>query len=150
MREERLRPSVGEVEKGQLMSMQAEAWRTMRRSDRLRAWFVVVPVVGYGFAGAHGPQPTAAWSALAAPAAGLVLGGLWHVVDRRDVVQQLSLAAYLTVVTVVVTSALLALSAPHLSLYVNGFTYILGVMAGLVVVEDQIRRRDRRAGRGRS
>ncbi len=150
MREERMRLSAREVEKGQLMSMQVEARRTMRRSDRLRPWFVVVPVVGYWFAGAYGPQPTAAWSALAAPAAGLVLGGLWQVVDRRDVVQQLSLAAYATVVAVVVTSALLALGAPGLSLYVNGFTYILGVMAGLVVVEDQIRRRERRAGRGRS
>ncbi len=129
------------------MSMKAEARRSMRRSDRLRAWFVVVPVVGYWFAGAYGPQPTAAWSALAAPAAGLVLGGLWKMVDRRDVVQQLSLAAYVTVIAVVLASALLALNTPHLSLYVNGFTYILGVMAGLVVVEDQIRRRDRKRAR---
>ena len=127
-----------------LASEKAQARGTLTLSNGLTAWLAVVPVVGFWVAGAHGPELAASWSALAAPAAGLVAGGLWQALDRREVLHQLNLAAYAAVFAALVTAVLLAMQAPHLTVLVGAFTYLLGVMAGVVAAEDQLRRRDRR------
>ncbi|MFC7597539.1 hypothetical protein ACFQU3_19645 [Terrabacter sp. GCM10028922] len=76
------------------------------------------------------------------PLAGMAIGSLWQLLDRRDLAKRLTVPALFVVI-----GGLLQAATGDVSAQVQGMVTGLGLVAGLVLAEQWLRRSDSRAER---
>ncbi|WGY02349.1 hypothetical protein QI633_00995 [Nocardioides sp. QY071] len=120
-----------------------------RALDRMarRGWVWMLPTFGLGFGSAG--QVLFGADRLPFALAGLVLGAVWQLLVRRDLVARLTVPAVFACIgvgVVLLSREELVTDEPAYS--IEGLVlYLGGVLAGLVLTEQYLRRQDRLSGR---
>lgn len=117
------------------------------RTRRRWPWFFAVVMMFLmvpGTAGQHVLVENSPWNS-AYPWVGMVLGVVWQVVDRRDLADRLLIPAFILVLGGLVgpLTDLLHLTTSRGELDVTHTLFGTGVLSGLVLTEQWLRRRDR-------